>query len=233
LPAAFERPIMAAGSSAPRARIGTPPSSTPTPSKPFHPEAPMIWLILVIVALLVGVALVYNSLVRLREQADSAWADIDVQLKRRHDLVPNLVETVKGYATHEREALEAVVQARTAAISAEGPGERGEAENGLAGALRSLFALSEGYPDLKANRSFLGLQDSLTEIEDHLQKARRYYNAVVRDYNIRTRQVPTNLVAGAFGFEVREFFQAEAAARAVPEVSLGGGATERPGTEAP
>jgi LemA protein len=179
-----------------------------------------MWILLLLLAVTVAGILVYNGLVRLREQVDSAWADIDVQLKRRHDLVPNLVETVKAYALHEKDTLETVVRARSAALSADGPAERGEAENRLAGALRSLFALSESYPDLRANESFLGLQDSLSDLEDHLQRARRYYNAVVRDYNTRVRQVPTNLVAGAFGFRAREFFQAERGARAVPEVRL-------------
>jgi LemA protein len=181
-----------------------------------------MWLALLVVLLVVlAGAFVYNGLVKLREEADAAWSDIDVQLKRRHDLIPNLVETVRGYADHEREALEAVVQARSRAMQASGPEGRGDAESSLAGALRSIFALAEDYPDLKANRSFLSLQDELSNLEDHIQRARRYHNAVVRDYNTRVRQVPTNVVARAFHFGPREFFAAEEDERSVPRARLG------------
>lgn len=181
-----------------------------------------MWVLLVILVL-VGLALVlmYNALVRLRVRADNAWADIDVQLKRRHDLIPNIVETVKGYAGHERETLEAVVEARNQAIRAEGPAAQAEAEGLLTNALRQLFALAEDYPDLRAVESFTRLQETLEEIETAVQNARRYYNAVVREYNTKIEQVPTNLVANAFGFEPREFFALlDDAEREAPSVSF-------------
>jgi LemA protein len=160
-------------------------------------------------------------LVRLKIQCDNAWADIDVQLKRRYDLVPNLVETVKGYAGHERGTLEAVVAARNQAMTAQGPAAKGEAEGMLTGALRQLFALAEAYPQLRAVESFTQLQNTLNEIEDTLQNARRYYNAVVRDYNTKIEQFPSNLVAGMGNFKEREFFQVSAPAeREVPKVSF-------------
>jgi LemA protein len=163
----------------------------------------------------------YNGLVRLRVQAENAWADIDVQLKRRYDLIPNLVETVKGYAAHEKGTLEAVINARNRAMSAQGPAARAEAEGMLAGALRQLFALAEAYPQLRAVESFTSLQNSLNEIEEHVQNARRYYNAVVRDFNTRIAQFPSNLVAGMFGFAAREFFELkDAAQREAPKVSF-------------
>lgn len=178
-----------------------------------------LWiLLLVVVALIFGVVTIYNGLVRLREQADASWSDIDVQLKRRHDLIPNLVETVKAYASHERETLESVIQARSRAMSAGGPEERGQAENMLTGALKSLFALSESYPQLRANENFRDLQATLERLEDDIQRARRYYNAVVRDYNTKIRQVPSNVVATAFSFRPREFFEIEEAAREAPRV---------------
>jgi LemA protein len=157
-----------------------------------------MWPVLIIVALLVAVFFLYNGLVRLKVQADSAWSDIDVQLKRRHDLVPNLVETVKGYAGHERGTLEAVVAARSRAMSAQGPAARAEAETMLTGALKSLFALSEAYPQLRATENFGTLQSSLGNIEDAIQNARRYYNAVVRDLNTKILQFPGNLIARSF-----------------------------------
>lgn len=180
------------------------------------------WIPVVLIALLVvGAIVVYNQLVRLRVQCDNAWADIDVQLKRRHDLIPNVVETVKGYAAHEQDTLEEVVEARQQAVDAQGPAEQAEAEGFLTDALRQLFALSEDYPDLKAAANFRELQSTLSEIETALQNARRYYNAVVRDLNTRVEQFPSNLVAGAFGFEKREFFAlSEEAERAVPEVEF-------------
>jgi LemA protein len=160
--------------------------------------------VLLVVALLL--ALAYNGLARLRLLAANAWADIDVQLKRRHDLVPALVAAVKGHAGYERGTLEAVVEARNRAAGAPGPAAAGRAEGELARSVRDLLVLAEAYPDLKAAESFLGLQRSLTEIEDHLQNARRYYNAVIRDLNTRVAQFPTNLVAAAFGFRPGEFF---------------------------
>lgn len=178
----------------------------------------MLWFLLIVFALgAIGVAL-YNGLVRLRQQVDASWSDIDVQLKRRHDLVPNLVETVKGYAQHESGTLEKVIQARNAAMSAQGPETRAKAENMLTSTLRSLFALAEAYPDLKADRGFANLQSSLADLEDHIQRARRYYNAVVRDYNTKTEQVPTNIIANAFGFRAREYFEIDDDERSVPEV---------------
>lgn len=180
-----------------------------------------MWLaFLALVLVAVAGIMIYNGLVNLRERGDASWSDIDVQLKRRHDLIPNLVEIVKGYMTHERETLEAVTRARTQAMEASGPRARGEAEEGLVGALRSLFALSESYPQLQASGNFSELQEALRSVEDDLQRARRYYNAVVRDYNIRTRSIPSNIVARAFGFRPREFFQAEESERAAPQVRL-------------
>lgn len=175
------------------------------------------------VVLVGGAVLIYNGLVKLREQVNGAWSDIDVQLKRRHDLIPNLVETVKGYASHEKDTLERVIQARNAAMSAQGPAAQGQAEGMLAGALKSLFALSESYPQLQAAGGFRDLQATLAQLEDHIQKSRRYYNAVVRDYNTRIGQVPSNLVARSFGFRAREFFETPEEERVVPRVSFGDG----------
>ncbi len=179
----------------------------------------MIWAIVLIV-LVVFVFFLYNNLVKLRVAADSAWADIEVQLKRRYDLVPNLVETVKGYAGHERGTLEAVIAARNKAMSTTGVGERAAAENMLSGALKSLFALSEAYPQLRAAENFGQLQGTLADIEDHIQNARRYYNAVVRDLNTKVAQFPGNLIAGPFGFKPRAFFEISEGERAVPKVSF-------------
>lgn len=176
--------------------------------------------VVVLTVVVGGAVVLYNGLVKLRQQVDAAWADIDVQLKRRYDLIPNLVETVKGYASHEKETLDAVIQARSAAMSATGPAEQGAAEGMLAGALKSLFALSEAYPDLKAAGGFRDLQESLATLEDAVANARRYYNAVVRDYNTKIQSVPQNLVAKSFGFREREFFEVEEAARAVPKVDF-------------
>jgi LemA protein len=181
--------------------------------------------LLVVLAVVVLVALavigIYNALVRLRVQADNAWADIDVQLKRRYDLIPNLVETVKGYASHERQTLEGVIAARNRAMSAQGPAAKAEAEGALTQALRQLFALAEAYPQLRAVESFTQLQGSLGELEDAIQNARRYYNAVVRDLNTRIAQFPSNLVAGLFAFTPREFFElADAKEREAPRVTF-------------
>ena len=179
----------------------------------------MVWaLALLLAALIIAVIVIYNGLVRLRVQSDSAWADIDVQLKRRHDLIPNLVETVKGYAAHERSTFEKVTEARTRAMSAGGPAARAQAEGMLTDALRTLFAVAENYPQLRATENFTQLQTQISEVEDHIQLARRYYNAVVRDLNIRIEQFPSNLVAGIFNFRRREFFEAEGAERESPQV---------------
>ncbi len=178
--------------------------------------------VLVLLALGAFVALTYNGLARLRLLAANAWADIDVQLKRRHDLVPALVAVVKGHAGYERDTLESVVEARDRATRAGGPAAAGEAEGALAASVRRIFALAEAYPDLKAGESFLSLQRSLTEIEDHIQNARRYYNAVVRDLNTRIAQFPANLVAGPLGFRPAEFFGLDDdAEQAPPAVDLG------------
>jgi LemA protein len=181
------------------------------------------WIVLAAVILvIIFVISLYNGLVRLKVQTDNAWADIDVQLKRRYDLIPNLVETVKGYAGHERGTLEAVVNARNRAMSATGPADKADAENMLSGALKSLFALSEAYPQLRAVEAFTSLQNSLTQIEDTVQNARRYYNAVVRDLNTKILQFPTNIFAGMLGFKQREFFEiSNATEREAPKVSFG------------
>ena len=182
-----------------------------------------MWIVLLIlVVLIVALIGIYNGLVKLRVRADNSWADIDVQLKRRYDLIPNLVETVKGYASHERDTLEAVIEARNRAMSARGPEEKAAAENVLTGALRQLFALAEAYPQLRAVESFTELQGTLSEIEEAVQNARRYYNAVVRDYNTKIHTVPSNLVAGAFGFQPRQFFALEdEREREAPKVDFG------------
>lgn len=182
-----------------------------------------MWELIVVAVLVFGGVAIYNSLVKLRETADAAWADVDVQLKRRYDLIPNLVETVRGYAGHEKDTFEAVVQARSRAMASSGPAERAQAEGMLTNALKSLFALSEGYPELRASENFQQLQGTLSRLEDDIQKARRYYNAVIRDYNTRVGQVPTNLVARSFGFREREFFEVDEGERAVPRVSFGDG----------
>ena len=162
----------------------------------------------IVVVLLVASVLIYNSLVRRRNQVDNAWSQIDVQLKRRYDLIPNLVETVKGYAAHERGTLEAVTEARARAISAQGPADQASAENALSGALKSLFAVSESYPDLRANQSFLALQQELAETEDRAAYARQYYNDAVLSYNNAIGTVPQSIFAAMFGFRPREYFQA-------------------------
>ena len=185
-----------------------------------------MWIFLLVLgAVVIAVVAIYNALVRLRVQCDNAWADIDVQLKRRYDLIPNLVETVKGYAGHERKTLEDLVNARNRAMAAQGPAAKGEAEGMLTQALKSLFALAEAYPQLRAVESFIQLQGSLNQIEDAVQNARRYYNAVVRDLNTRIAQFPSNLIAGFFAFRPREFFELTTAAeREVPRVSFETGA---------
>ncbi len=185
-------------------------------------------ILLILVALLVIIVIgIYNGLVRLRVQCDNAWADIDVQLKRRYDLIPNLVETVKGYAGHERQTLEGVVAARNRAMTTEGPAAKAEAEGLLTQALRQVFALAEAYPQLRAVESFTQLQQTLNQIEDTIQNARRYYNAVVRDLNTKVAQFPSNLIAGMFNFKPREFFEISAPAeREVPKVSFGAGTAQ-------
>jgi len=160
----------------------------------------------VIVILGFWLVTIYNGLVTLGQRVNQAFADIDVQLKQRHDLIPNLVETVKGYASHERGTLEAVVAARNAAVAAQGPAQQAAAENMLTGALRQLFALAEAYPDLKANTNFLQLQAELSDIENKLSAARRFFNNAVQEYNTGIQQFPAALIAGPLGFTERQFF---------------------------
>ena len=181
----------------------------------------MMWQLGILAVVVVVAIMNYNGLVKMRVQVDGAWADIDVQLKRRHDLIPNIVETVKGYAGHEKETLEAVVSARSAAMSAQGPVQQAGAENMLTGTLKSLFALSEAYPQLQAAENFKDLQQTLTKMEDGIQQARRYYNAVVRDFNTKIAQVPANILAKAFGFSEKEFFEIEEGEGEVPQVNFG------------
>jgi LemA protein len=165
------------------------------------------WVILAIVVVLVlWIIMIYNGLVSMRQRVNQSFADIDVQLKQRHDLIPNLVETVKGYAAHERGTLEAVVQARNAAISAQGPAAQAQAENQLSGALRQLFALSEAYPDLKANSNFQQLQTELSDIENKIAASRRFFNNAVQEYNTGIQQFPAALFASSFGFTPQVFF---------------------------
>jgi LemA protein len=163
----------------------------------------------IVVLVVLAFILIYNGLVRLRNRIDNAWSQIDVQLKRRYDLIPNLVETVKGYAAHERGVFEQVTQARANAINAQGPQQQAEAENVLSGALKSLFAVAEAYPDLKANQNFLSLQEELTSTEDRVAYARQFYNDSVLSYNNRLQTFPRNVIAGMFNFEKREYFEGE------------------------
>ena len=167
----------------------------------------MKYILLVLGVIIVWVIFVYNSLVALVNRAKEAWADIEVQLKRRYDLIPNLVNTVKGYATHESTAFENVTRARSAAMGASGPtAAHAQAENMLSGALKSLFAISEAYPELKANQNFLALQNELSDTENKIQAARRFYNTNVRDLNTKVESFPTNILAGMFNFSKMEFF---------------------------
>jgi LemA protein len=167
------------------------------------------WIVVgVIVAIVIWAISVYNGLVAMRQRVNQAFSDVDVQLKQRHDLVPNLVETVKGYAAHERGTLEAVIQARNAAMTAQGPAQQAAAENQLTGALRQLFALSEAYPNLKANANFQELQAELTDLENKIAAARRFFNNAVQEYNTGIQQFPAALFASSFGFAPHQFFEA-------------------------
>jgi len=170
---------------------------------------PLYWIAGVVIAVLLYLIGIYNRLVSLRQSVDAAWSDIQVQLKRRANLIPALIETVKGYQHYEADTLERIVRARDHALKAEGVKEQEKAEHELSRALRQLFALSEAYPELKANETFLQLQEQLSSIEEAIQNARRYYNAVVRDYNTRIESFPDLLVARRFGFAPREFFEME------------------------
>ena len=176
-------------------------------------------IILGAVVLVVGVFM-YNQLVTLKNRTDESWSDIDVQLKRRYDLIPNLVNAVKGYATHESTVLEKVTEARSQAMQAGTAGGRAQAENMLSDALKSLFAVSENYPDLKANTNFLELQRELSDTENKIQAARRFYNANVRDFNTLVVTVPSNLVAALFGFAKRDFFEAAESEKAAVKIAF-------------
>jgi LemA protein len=172
-----------------------------------------IVLVALVVVLLLYVVVTYNGLVRLRNRIQNAWAQIDVQLRRRYDLIPNLVETVKGYAAHEKGTFEAVTQARASAINAQGPAEQAQAENMISGALKSLFAVSEAYPDLKANQNFLSLQEELSGTEGRISYARQYYNDAVLRMNTKIQSFPSNILAGMFGFREHEYFEADDTSR--------------------
>jgi LemA protein len=172
----------------------------------------IVLLILIVLAVFFLIGM-YNSLVQLRVRADSSWSDIDVQLKRRHDLIPNLVETVKGYATHEKGTFENIAKFRSQAMQATNPADKAVAENQLTGALKSLFAVAENYPELKASEQFTQLQGALSQTEDSIQNSRRYYNAVVRDLNTKIQSFPTNFLAGMFGFQQKQFFETTEADR--------------------
>ena len=179
-------------------------------------------IVVVVLVVIIGLFfwLGFNGLVKRRNQVDNAWSQIDVQLKRRHDLIPNLVETVKGYAAHERGTFEAVTAARANAINAQGPEAQAQAENALSGALKSLFAVAEAYPDLKANQNFLNLQEELTSTEDRIAYARQFFNDSVLSYNTKIQQFPTVLLAGMFHFEKREFFDAAPEDTETPQVQF-------------
>ena len=180
-----------------------------------------LWIVLgVMVLIVLYLVVLYNGLVRLRNRIEAAWAQIDVQLKRRHDLIPNLVETVKGYATHERETLDSVTRARAAAEMASGPVEKAAAENMLTQSLKSLIAVSEAYPDLKANQNFLSLQEELSSTEGRIAYARQYYNDAVLRYNTKIQSFPAVLVAGALKFQQREYFETDDAERGPVNVSF-------------
>lgn len=166
----------------------------------------MMILYAVLAVVVLWLVFAYNGLIRLRNRAKEAWADIDVQLKRRYDLIPNLVESVKGYMAHERDVFQQVTEARTRAMGAQSGKEKADAENALSGTLKTLFAVAENYPQLKANENFLSLQNELTDTEDKIQAARRFYNGMVRDLNTRIEVFPTNLIAHSFGFTAMEFF---------------------------
>src|ERR1700680_4866334 len=192
------------------------------------------WIVVgIVVLVLLWLVFTYNGLVTARNRTQEAWSEIDVELKRRHDLIPNLVNTVQGYMGHERGTLEAVTNARAGPVAAGATGDPtkiGAAENMLSQSLRSLFAVSENYPDLKAISAFTNLQEQLTATEDKIEFSRRFYNGNVRDYNIKLQTLPTSLIAGALGFKPFAFFQADDADRAVPQVNFGPSSTSGPPT---
>lgn len=180
----------------------------------------MTFLYIIIVAIVLWIIWMYNKFIRLRNRTNEAWADIDVQLKRRYDLIPNLVNSVKGYAKHEAETLQKVTEARTQAMNAGTIGEQGKAENMLTGALKSLFAVSESYPDLKANQNFLQLQNELSDTENKIQAARRFYNGNVRDINTAIESFPNSMIANTFRFGKHDFFELEAGSEAKEPVQV-------------
>lgn len=173
-------------------------------------------LIIILAAVALWIIAIYNGLITLKNRVDEAWSDIEVQLKRRYDLIPNLVNTVKGYAAHEKQVFENVTEARSRAMSAGTAGDKAQAENMLTGALKSLFAVAEAYPDLKANQNFLELQRELTDTEDKIQASRRFYNGNVRDFNIKIEVLPNNIIAGMLKFTKREFFELQEEAAKEP-----------------
>ena len=181
---------------------------------------PVVIILIVVVLLVLVVVGVRNGLVRVRNRVENAWAQIDVQLKRRSDLVPNLVETVKGYAAHERETLDAVIKARNAAVAASTPSAASATDAQLSGALGRLFALSEAYPDLKANQNFLALQEELTATEDKVGYARQAYNDAVTTYNTKIQQLPGSVFAGGMGYKQREYYQVDEASKAAPKIQF-------------
>jgi LemA protein len=180
----------------------------------------LIIVLVLIVIVVIFVIATFNGVVKLRNRVDNAWSQIDVQLKRRYDLIPNLVETVKGYAAHERQTLEAVIQARNMAVQAQGPAQQAQAENMITGALKSLFALSEAYPDLKANQNFSQLQEELTGTEGRIAYARQFYNDTVQKYNTKIQTFPAVVVAGAMHFTPREYFEVDEQSREAVQVSF-------------
>lgn len=170
----------------------------------------VIWILVIVIAvILFGIIAIFNRLVGLKNRTDEAWSDIDIQLKRRYDLIPNLIETVKGYAKHEKELFEKVTQARTEAMKSKGLVDKAKAENQITEALKSVFAVAENYPNLKANENFVELQKEITDTEDKIQASRRFYNANVRDLNIAIESFPSNVVAGVFGYKKKELFELE------------------------
>ncbi|MFA7208726.1 MAG: LemA family protein [Parcubacteria group bacterium] len=177
-------------------------------------------LLIILAVIALWVIAVYNGLIKLKNRVDEAWSDIDVQLKRRYDLIPNLINTVKGYAAHEKDVFEKVTEARTRAMGADSAHDKAEAENMLSGTLKTLFAVSENYPDLKANQNFLELQRELTDTEDKIQASRRFYNGNARDFNIKIEVFPNNLIAGMLHFTKREFFEADEAEKENVQVSF-------------
>jgi len=182
----------------------------------------LLWIILgIIIIIAIWLISCFNSLIRLKNRTKEAWSDIDVQLKRRYNLIPNLVETVKGYASHEKGVFENVTKARSQAMQAQGPQEKAQAENMLGQTLKSLFAVAENYPDLKASQNFMKLQEQLTDTEDKIQAARRFYNGVARDFNIKQQIFPNNLIASGLGFKKEEYFEVrEAGERETPRVKF-------------